>query len=60
MARIFAIADAYDIMITGTPYKNRMNNKQVLSEIKDKSGSQFDPNIAEVFIKVMEAQKQVV
>ena len=60
VARIFAIADAYDIMITGTPYKNRMNNKQVLSEIKDKSGSQFDPNIAEVFIKVMEAQKQVV
>ena len=60
VARVFAIADAYDIMITGTPFKNPMSNKQVLNEIKDKSGSQFDPNIAEVFIKVMEAQEQVV
>jgi response regulator RpfG family c-di-GMP phosphodiesterase len=60
VARVFAIADAYDIMATGTPYKDPMSNKQALNEIKDKSGSQFDPNIVEIFIRIMGTQEQVV
>jgi HD-GYP domain-containing protein (c-di-GMP phosphodiesterase class II) len=60
VARVFAIADAYDIMVTGTPYKKPMNNKQALNEIKDKAGSQFDPNLAEIFIKIMGEVEQVV
>ena len=57
VARIFAIADAYDVMVNDRPYKTRMNKRQALNEIKDKSGSQFDPNIAEVFIKIMENEE---
>ena len=57
VARVFAIADAYDVMVNDRPYKTRMNNRQALNEIKDKSGSQFDPNIAEVFIKIMENEE---
>ena len=60
VARVFAIADAYDIMVTGTPHKRPMGNKQALNEIKDKSGSQFDPNIAGIFIKMMGEVEQVV
>ena len=60
VARIFAIADAYDVMVNDTPYKTRMNKVQALNEIKDKSGSQFDPNIADVFIKIMETEEQIV
>jgi len=60
VARVFAIADAYDIMVTGTPYKKPMNNKQALNEIKDKAGSQFDPKLAEIFIKLMGEVEQVV
>lgn len=56
-ARIFAIADAYDVMVNDTPYKTRMNKVQALNEIKDKSGSQFDPKLAELFIKVMEIEE---
>ena len=60
VARVFAIADAYDIMVTGTPYKRPISKIQALNEIKDKAGSQFDPNIAEIFIKTMGAEEQVV
>ena len=60
VARVFAIADAYDIMVTGTPYKDPMGNKQALNEIRDKAGSQFDPNLAEIFIKIMGEVEQVV
>lgn len=60
VARIFAIADAYDVMVNDRPYKTRMNNRQALNEIKDKSGSQFDPNIAEIFINIMGIEEQIV
>lgn len=57
-SRVFAIADAYDIMVTGTPYKKSISNRQALNEIEGKAGSQFDPNIAEIFIKIMRAEEQ--
>ena len=60
VVRIFAIADAYDVMVNERPYKAKMNSIQALNEIKDKSGSQFDPNIAEIFIKIMEVEDKAV
>jgi len=60
VARVFAIADAYDVMVNDRPYKIRMSNKDALEEIKEKAGSQFDPNIADVFIKIMEKEEQIV
>ena len=60
VARVFAIADAYEVMVNDRPYKARMNKKQALNEIKSKSGSQFDPNIADIFIKIMENEEQLV
>ncbi len=60
VARVFAIADAYDVMVNDRPYKTRMGNKEALEEIKENSGSQFDPNIAGLFIKIMENVEQIV
>ncbi len=60
VARVFAIADAYEVMVNDRPYKACMNKKQALNEIKSKSGSQFDPNIADIFIKIMENEEQLV
>jgi len=54
VARIFAIADAYDVMVNDRPYKNIMSKKDALQEISEKSGSQFDPGIAQLFVKLME------
>lgn len=59
-ARVFAIADAYDAMVNGRPYKIRMNNEEALKEIIEKSGSQFDPNIAKTFVYLMKNKEQIV
>ncbi|NYB72940.1 diguanylate cyclase [Sedimentibacter hydroxybenzoicus DSM 7310] len=52
-ARIIAIAEAYDDMIYGMPYKKNMSIDEAAAELKRCSGSQFDPDIVEVFIDLI-------
>jgi HD-GYP domain-containing protein (c-di-GMP phosphodiesterase class II) len=53
VVRLFSIIDAYDAMVNERPYKARMTSEAALKEIKNKSGSQFDPNLTKIFIKLM-------
>ena len=48
-ARIIAVADAYDAMVSDRPYKKGYTHDQALSELRKKAGSQFDPVIVEHF-----------
>ena len=50
-ARILAIADAYDAMISDRPYRLGMPTEAARQEIKRCIGTQFDPVIAEAFLK---------
>lgn len=59
-ARIFAIADAYDAMVNDRPYKSRMTQNDALKEIKEQAGKQFDPNLAKLFISLMECEAEAV
>ena len=60
VARIFALADAYDMMVNDRPFQIRMTKEAALEEIKKQSGRQFDPTLAEIFINLMEEEKLVV
>ena len=51
-ARIFAIADALDAMLSARPYKTTMTLAQATDEIRAGSGSHFDPRIVETFSRV--------
>jgi putative nucleotidyltransferase with HDIG domain len=51
-ARIMAVADAFEAMVYGRPYRERMNINEAIKEIKKKSGTQFDPKVVESFLKV--------
>ena len=53
LCRILALADAFDAMISTRPYRKTMNRKQALAEIKRNSGSQFDPELAKLFIELV-------
>ncbi len=53
MARIIAVADAYDAMTTARPYRQAMSHADALLEIQRCSGSQFDPDIVRVFLEMM-------
>ena len=50
--RLFGIADAYVAMTEGRPYKCGISHNRAVEEIQRKSGSQFDPELIQVFEEV--------
>ncbi|MFP4477939.1 MAG: HD domain-containing phosphohydrolase [Candidatus Izemoplasmatales bacterium] len=52
-SRIISVVDAYDAMTLSRPYRSSFTKEEALKELKDCSGTQFDPYIAKVFIKMM-------
>jgi response regulator RpfG family c-di-GMP phosphodiesterase len=48
-ARILAVADAYDAMTTIRPYRPSRSHEAALEELRRCSGTQFDPEVVEVF-----------
>lgn len=59
VARIVAVADAYDIMTTDTVYKKARTRDEAIGELKINAGHQFDPKIVEVFTNYLEKSKDV-
>ncbi|GED56714.1 HD-GYP domain-containing protein [Brevibacillus formosus] len=53
MARILAISDAFDAMVADRPYRKGLPVEEALQEIKRGSGTQFDPILAEHFIRIV-------
>jgi ribonuclease P protein subunit RPR2 len=49
-ARVFAIADCFDAMTSDRPYRAAMSFGEAFEEIRLGSGTQFDPDIVEVFL----------
>lgn len=57
-ARIITIADAYDAMTSARSYKKQMKTEEAVDEIQRCAGSQFDPIIADIFIKHLHEFRQ--
>jgi len=51
-ARVMAVADTFEAMVYGRPYRERVAVDSAIQEIKNKSGTQFDPKIVEAFLKI--------
>jgi len=49
-ARILAIADAFDAMISPRPYRPALTHVHALAEVERGAGTQFDPHVAELFV----------
>jgi HD-GYP domain-containing protein (c-di-GMP phosphodiesterase class II) len=54
LARITAIADAYEVMSSGRSYKKAMSKSDVIAELKRCAGLQFDPELIETFLLILE------
>lgn len=50
IARIIAVADAFDAMTTNRPYRKKKTTEEAIRELKAKSGTQFDPIIVSAFL----------
>jgi putative nucleotidyltransferase with HDIG domain len=55
-ARIFAVADTLDAMISDRPYRRAMPIATAREEIKRCAGTQFDPTVVEVFLSFPDSQ----
>ncbi len=56
-ARILAVADALEVMLSGRPYKEAMTLEAIASELKECAGRQFDPSLVDIAIDLLEDEK---
>lgn len=54
IARIIAVADAYDAMTSYRSYRDPLEKEAVIEEIKKGMGTQFDPEFAEIMLRLMD------
>ena len=57
-ARIICVADCYDAMTSKRSYSKPKSQHEVRAEIERCSGSQFDPEIAEIMIEMIDEDKE--
>ena len=52
--RILAVADTFDAIVSDRPYRRGASHEKAIDEIRINRGLQFDPDIADVFLKIYE------
>ena len=52
VARIISVADAFDAMSSTRPYRKKLPMEHIIQEIKDCTGTQFDPAVAAAFLEL--------
>ncbi len=53
LSRILSVVDSYDAMTQDRPYRKAMSKEMAIAEIRDNAGTQFDPEIAELFLDII-------
>ena len=53
-ARLFAVADVWDALISNRPYRTAWTEEQALQYIREQSGKHFDPQVVELFFRVID------
>ncbi|MEW6027467.1 MAG: HD domain-containing phosphohydrolase [Planctomycetota bacterium] len=57
LSMIIAVTDAFDAMMTERPYQQATDAKTAIEEIKNKSGSQFSPEVVNILLECYNAGK---
>lgn len=57
-ARLFAVVDVWDALLSNRPYRQGWADEKVLEHILANSGSHFDPRVVNVFMRVMDELAQ--
>jgi HD-GYP domain-containing protein (c-di-GMP phosphodiesterase class II) len=58
-ARVIAVCDAFDAMVSDRPYRNAMPLREAFAELRRGAGTQFDPEVVEMFLAVVERAADV-
>lgn len=55
-ARIIAVAETFDILISNVPWRDALSLEKAMDELRNCSGTQFDPMVVDAFISALEAK----
>ncbi|NLT94795.1 MAG: PAS domain S-box protein [Clostridia bacterium] len=55
LCRLLAVADAYDAMTSDRPYRKALPKEKAIVELKNNAGTQFDPEIVNIFLEIIES-----
>ena len=55
--RIMSLVDAYSAMILDRPYRKALTDEEAIAELRGNSGTQFDPELVEPFIRLLESSE---
>jgi putative nucleotidyltransferase with HDIG domain len=58
LARIIAVADAYDAMGSDRPYRKKLSKEKILKEFTEQSGKQFDPQIVNALMLIFKRERE--
>lgn len=53
-ARVIAVAETFDILISNVPWREALSVERAVQEVKDSSGTQFDPMVVEAFLTALD------
>lgn len=56
-ARIMAVVDAFESMVTERPYRRKISVDSAVNELVKNSGTQFDPKVVEAFVDLYREKK---
>jgi HD-GYP domain-containing protein (c-di-GMP phosphodiesterase class II) len=56
-ARVISVVDVYQALVSGRPYRRAYAKEKAITIIKEASGTQFDPDIVNSFLKVLQAER---
>jgi diguanylate cyclase (GGDEF)-like protein/putative nucleotidyltransferase with HDIG domain len=58
LGRIMAVVDAYSAITSDRPFRKGQSHRVAVAELRRNAGTQFDPDLAERFIEVMESRRK--
>lgn len=58
-ARMMAIVDSFDAMVTDRPYRKALSRREALARLEEGSGSQFDPELVKIFVDMIREKEGI-
>ncbi|MCJ7716434.1 MAG: HD domain-containing protein, partial [Anaerolineales bacterium] len=58
-ARIFAIVDVWDALLTDRPYRDAWPRAKAVAHLKEQAGKHFDPRVVDAFLEIIESDREL-